>query len=125
MRDEPGPPLDLLGRVADHIGLEQQQATAAGRPLSSFAIAKALFESGFLAVPAEAAATETAVMMSGGGMHVRFGEDDEELERIYPLEQYIANMQRRGTTVYQRRILTVEDWHEVPETEPTKETPDA
>jgi hypothetical protein len=64
--------------------------------------------------------TEHAVEMSGGGMHVRW--DDPEMERIYPLAQWIPAQQRHGGHVWRRRIIVVEDWSEVPsETAATKE----
>jgi hypothetical protein len=64
--------------------------------------------------------TEHAVEMSGGGMHVRW--DDPEMERIYPLAQWIPDQQRHGGHVWRRRIIVVEDWSEVPsETAATKE----
>lgn len=57
--------------------------------------------------------TEHAVQMSGGGMHVR--SDDPEVEQAYPMDRWIPNQQRLGGKVYTRRIIVVEDWHEVPE----------
>ena len=53
--------------------------------------------------------TEYATMMSGGGMHVRW--DDPEVERIYPLAEWIP----LGGKVYRRRVIVVEDWEEVPQ----------
>lgn len=55
---------------------------------------------------------EYAVMMSGGGMHVR--NDDPEVERIYPVAEWIPHQQRHGGKVYRRRVIVVEDWEEVP-----------
>jgi hypothetical protein len=62
--------------------------------------------------------------MSGGGMHVR--NDDPEIERIYPLEQWIPAQQRDGGKIYRRKVVVVEDWTEVArdgiEVEPPGET---
>lgn len=56
--------------------------------------------------------TEHGVQMAGGGMQVR--PDDPEAEEAYPLERWIPNQQRFGGKVYARKIIVVEDWHEVP-----------
>ena len=56
--------------------------------------------------------TEHATQMSGGGMHVRC--DEPEVERIYPLAEWIPHQQRFGGKVYRRQIIVVEDWAEVP-----------
>jgi len=53
--------------------------------------------------------TEHALQMSGGGMHVRA----DGLERVYPLDQWIADRQRQGAKVHRRSVLIVEDWTEV------------
>lgn len=58
---------------------------------------------------------EHAILMSGGGMQVRNG--DPEIERIYPLAQWIRGQQRFGGMVYRRTVLVVEDWAEVPREE--------
>lgn len=55
---------------------------------------------------------EHAIMMSGGGMHVR--SDDPHTEDVYPLEEWIPDVQRHGGKVYTRKIIVVENWHEVP-----------
>lgn len=54
---------------------------------------------------------EHAVLMSGGGMHVRY--EDPEIERIYPLAQWIEHGHRFGGRVYRRTVIVVEDWEEV------------
>ena len=55
---------------------------------------------------------EYAHMMSGGGMHVRYM--DQEIERIFPLADWIRAQQRFGGKVYRREIRVIEDWTEVP-----------
>jgi hypothetical protein len=55
---------------------------------------------------------EHATRMSGGGMHVR--PDDPDLERIFPLAEWIVAKQRDGGKVYRRVVRVVEDWIEVP-----------
>lgn len=55
--------------------------------------------------------TEHALQMSGGGYHVR--ASDPELERIYPLHEWILNKRSIGAKVYRRRIIIIQDWHEV------------
>lgn len=52
---------------------------------------------------------EHAVMMSGGGMHVRNAHP--AVERIFPLAEWMS--QRFGGKVYRRTVIVVEDWHEV------------
>lgn len=54
---------------------------------------------------------EYAVQMSGGGMHVRVS--DPQVERIYPLADWLKHSSRNGTRVWRRRAVVVEDWHEV------------
>lgn len=56
--------------------------------------------------------TEHAVMMSGGGYHVRNSEP--YVEEIYPLAKWIASEQRFGGKVYRRKVIVVEDWRVVP-----------
>jgi hypothetical protein len=56
--------------------------------------------------------TEHAQLMSGGGYHVRNG--DPEIEKIYPLAEWIVHSQRFGGKVYRRVVIVVEDWTEVP-----------
>lgn len=54
--------------------------------------------------------TEYAIMMPSGAMQVR----NPDLERVYPLAEWIEHRQRVDrTTVYRRRIIVVEDWTEV------------
>jgi len=55
--------------------------------------------------------TEYAVMMSGGGYHVRNGAP--EIEEIYPLAQWVKSERRFGGKVYRRRVVVIEDWAEV------------
>ncbi len=57
---------------------------------------------------------EHAIQMSGGGMHVR--NQDPEIERIFPLADWIVSHQRFGGKVYRRTVIVVEDWTEVPVT---------
>ena len=54
---------------------------------------------------------EHAIMMHGGGMHVRY--DGPDMERAYPLQQWIKDNQRHKS-VYRRRILVIDDWEQVP-----------
>jgi hypothetical protein len=56
--------------------------------------------------------TEHAISMSGGSMQVR--NDHPEIDRIYPLAEWIEATYRLGGKVYRRRIIVVEDWTEVP-----------
>jgi hypothetical protein len=57
--------------------------------------------------------TEYAVRMTTGDMCVR--TDNPETERIYPIENWIENQYNIDQTkVYQRRIIVLEDWTEVP-----------
>lgn len=53
---------------------------------------------------------EHAIMMSGGGMQVRNGH---EIEALYPLADWVSEQQRFGGKVYTRKVVVVEDWHEV------------
>lgn len=55
--------------------------------------------------------TEYGILMSGGGFHIR--SDDPEVEKIYPLAQWLPRQRRFGGHVYRRRVVVVEDWVEV------------
>lgn len=72
-----------------------------------------------LPVPApvdrEGVVTEHAIEMSSGDMKIR--NADPEIERIYPLAQWIPAHQRFGGRVWRRRIRVVADWVEVPKGE--------
>lgn len=56
--------------------------------------------------------TEHAIRMSGGAMQVRNGHP--EIDRIYPLAEWIKHEQRFGGKVFRREIVVVSDWAEVP-----------
>lgn len=60
--------------------------------------------------------TEYAVQMAGGGMHIR--SSDPDLERIYPLAEWIRHCLENGARVYRRRATVVEEWVEVTRTKP-------
>lgn len=62
---------------------------------------------------------EHAIEMSGGGMHIRY--DDPEIERIFPLADWIKSQQRFGGHVWRRTVIVVEDWTEVPASPSTPE----
>jgi hypothetical protein len=55
--------------------------------------------------------TEHALLMAGGGMHVR--KPHPVLDEMYPLADWIKQEQGNGARVYRRRVLVVEDWQEV------------
>lgn len=57
--------------------------------------------------------TEHAILFSGGGMLVR--PNDPEVERIFPLGDWIHASTRHGGRVFRRVITVVEDWTEVPQ----------
>lgn len=54
---------------------------------------------------------EYAVRMSDGGYHIR--SSSPEVERIYPLRQWVIDNRLNGDRVYRRRIVVIQDWHEV------------
>lgn len=54
--------------------------------------------------------TENGVQMSDGGYHVRC--NDPDIERFYPLAQWIEHRVREGNC-HRRRVIVVEDWTEV------------
>ena len=56
--------------------------------------------------------TEHAVMMSGGGYHVR--SDDPRLEDICPLTEWTEVQFESGRKVSRRTIIVRDDWQEVP-----------
>lgn len=66
---------------------------------------------------------EHAIEMSGGGMHVHY--DHPDIERIFPLADWIKSQQRFGGKVWRRTVIVVDDWQEVPtaamDDEPTEE----
>lgn len=57
--------------------------------------------------------TEYALLMAGGGMQVRNPHPD--VERIYPVAEWIRNERENGAKVYRRRVVVIEDWTEVEE----------
>lgn len=57
--------------------------------------------------------TEHAQRFSGGSMLVRNPHPD--IERIYPVADWIRDEQRNGGKIYRRRIVVLEDWTEVEE----------
>jgi hypothetical protein len=56
--------------------------------------------------------TEYAVGYAGGSMLVR--PNAEDVERVYPIAEWIPHHQRGGGKVYTRRVIIVDDWVEVP-----------
>lgn len=61
-----------------------------------------------LAKSTGATITEHALRLAGGGMQVRNPHPD--IERVYPLTEWVKDEQRNGSEVYRRRIVVVEDW---------------
>ena len=57
--------------------------------------------------------TEHAQRYSGGGMHVR--NPHPEIERVFPLAEWIQAEQQLGGKIYCRRIVVIEDWTELEE----------
>lgn len=57
--------------------------------------------------------TEYALRMSGGAMQVR--NPHPEIERVYPVAEWIAGETRFGHHIYRRRVIVVSDWEEVTE----------
>lgn len=66
-----------------------------------------------LAKATEAPIIEHALLMSGGGMQVRNPHPD--IERIYPLMEWIRNELQNGSKVYRRRVVVLDGWAEVKE----------
>jgi hypothetical protein len=54
---------------------------------------------------------EHGQLMSGGGFQIRNGHPD--IERIYPLRDWIRAEIRSGGKIYRRTIVVIEDWTEV------------
>lgn len=69
----------------------------------------ALIKAGW--TPPSGHVTEHAIRMSGGSMQVR--NPHPEIERIYPLAEWIEAQQRNGGKVHRRKIVVVEDWTEL------------
>jgi hypothetical protein len=55
---------------------------------------------------------EHAIQMSGGSMQVHNANPD--IDRIFPLADWIKANQRGGGRVWRRVVVVVEDWEEVP-----------
>jgi hypothetical protein len=60
---------------------------------------------------------EFGQLLSGGGMQVF--PDDANIEAIYPLGKRIFHTMRYGGEVYRRRVIVVEEWTRVDESDPT------
>ncbi len=58
---------------------------------------------------------EHAQLFAGGSMLVRNPHPD--VERIYPVADWIRHEQGHGGKIYRRRIVVIEDWTEVEEQE--------
>ena len=54
---------------------------------------------------------EYGILMSSGGYQIRNGR--AEIERIYPVADWVADEKRNGTHVFRRRVIVVEDWAEL------------
>jgi len=54
---------------------------------------------------------EHGQLYSSGAMLVRNGHP--EIEKVYPLAEWIVNSKRDGGKVYRRQVIVVEDWTEV------------
>lgn len=57
--------------------------------------------------------TEHAQQFASGSMLVRNPHPD--IERIYPVADWIRDEQRNGGKIYRRRIVVLEDWTEIAE----------
>lgn len=56
---------------------------------------------------------EHAQLFAGGSMLVRNLHPD--IERIWPVADWIRDEQRNGSRIYRRRVVVLEDWTEVKE----------
>lgn len=56
--------------------------------------------------------TEHAERYTSGAMLVR--NSASEVERVYPLEQWIPDQQAHGGRIFKRRVIVVEGWTEIP-----------
>jgi hypothetical protein len=61
---------------------------------------------------------EHAVRFKSGDWKIRY--DDPEIERIYPLEEWIEHNTRDGGIVGRRTVIVLQDWARVPEPHTTK-----
>lgn len=57
------------------------------------------------------AVTEYGELYSGGGYLLR--NPAPEIERIYPVAEWIKHGRQDGGRVFRRRVIVVEDWTEV------------
>ena len=55
--------------------------------------------------------TEYGILMSGGGYQIR--STNPEVERIYPITEWVAGEKRHGGQVFRRRVIVVEEWAEL------------
>ena len=55
---------------------------------------------------------EYAILMAGGSMMVR--PNDPDIEKIYPVVDWVKAHQRNGGKVYTRTVHIIDDWVEVP-----------
>ncbi|WP_154697028.1 hypothetical protein [Lentzea guizhouensis] len=61
----------------------------------------------------EATLTEHALRLASGGMQVRNPHPD--IERVYPLAEWIRDELQNGSKVYRRRVVVLENWTAVEE----------
>jgi len=70
----------------------------------------ALLKAGW--TPPSEPVTEHAEQYTSGAMLVR--NSALEVERVYPLEQWVPDQQQHGGRIFKRRVIVVDDWTEVP-----------
>lgn len=70
----------------------------------------ALLKAGW--TPPSETVVEHAIGVTDGSKQVR--PNDPQIDRIWPLADWIPAHQRFGGKVYRRRVIVVEDWSEVP-----------
>jgi hypothetical protein len=57
------------------------------------------------------ARVEHAQLFAGGSMLIR--NADADVERVYPLAEWIGHETRKGGRIFRRKIVVIEDWSEV------------
>ena len=58
--------------------------------------------------------TEYGIVTSGGGIRIRNAFADPDVDRIYPLTNWVAGKKADGAMLMARTILVLDDWGPIP-----------
>lgn len=99
--------------LAEFVELAEQAWPGLSEDLADAASARAAAEDSTAAQPDSTVVhpvTEYGVVTPGGTIRIRNALHNPEVDRIYPLTDWLAGLAADGQVTFQRTILVIDDW---------------